>query len=135
MSRVWKDSAELLELFDIDITKSGARDFAALCDLWGLLLHFWPEFNGAVIVRAMLRDSRVSPLVFWSNIRRSCAPLLRADRGTLAALGLQLESCDTAMEYARSVAMATAPDWKESARADAEALRERLYRSAEKKPG
>ena len=80
-------AAEFLDLFGIDREKRGAADFCELVDK-GVLLRRFPElkygtYDAAVFARSV---QHVSPLVYWSNMRRALAPIVECDRGALEAL-------------------------------------------------
>lgn len=85
----FRDGKELLELFGVDPNKPGAEDFYCLADLYGLMSRF-PQYHVTVADLARLRmgERKLSPLVFWSRMKRAIRPLLEADAETLRALGV-----------------------------------------------
>ena len=89
MMEHWKSAKELLELFDVDCSRNGAQNFVELAELLGLMMAF-PELgvNDHLLTRSYLRTLRMSPLVFWSRMKRDLAPILEAEDITLDALGV-----------------------------------------------
>ncbi len=79
--------AEFLELFGIDTEKRGAADFCELVSRIVLLRSF-PDLRcsgyEAAIFEMRLRHN--SPLVYWSNMRRACAPVFDSGREAIEAL-------------------------------------------------
>lgn len=70
----WKSAQDLLELFDVDCSRNGAQNFVELAELLGLMMAF-PELgvNDHLLTRSYLRTLRMSPLVFWSRMKRDLA--------------------------------------------------------------
>lgn len=88
-SMIWKTAGELLALFGVDTSQTGARYFIDLAELLSCTIKYHPvRFRDLVSVQ--LRELRISPLVFWSLQRRALRPLLEADISTLRALGVDL---------------------------------------------
>lgn len=86
---IWKTAGELLQLFGVDTSQTGARYFIDLVELLSCTQRFHPvRFKDLVAVH--LRDLRVSPLIYWSQQRRAVRPLLEADADTLRALGVKI---------------------------------------------
>lgn len=85
----FKDCEELLSLFEIDAEKPGAEDFYVLADLYGLMSRF-PQYRVTVADLAKLRmkERKMSPLVFWSRMKKAIKPLLDTDAETFRALGV-----------------------------------------------
>lgn len=79
--------AEFLGLFGVDLEKRGAADF---CELVGriVLLRCFPELRctgyDAAIFEMRVRHN--SPLVYWANMRRACAPVFESGREAVEAL-------------------------------------------------
>lgn len=64
--------------------------------------------------RRMMRELHVSPLVFWSNIKRAVRPLLDAGPATLQALGVPvLRDLVTGHDLALALAQVLAADLDE----------------------
>ena len=107
---IWGNAEQLLELFCVDCSKNGAIDFIGLAEIGGELLQF-PEYGCSFydVAVALMRQHKLSPLVFWSRIKRHCAALMNADKSTLEALGLKLKGDKpTAYEVTAAVAAAIA---------------------------
>lgn len=87
----WTTGSELVALFGLTEQAAGVRDFVALIEIGGELLQF-PEFGlGTYAVAGeLMRAAAISPLVFWTRVKRQCAPLMEAQGDTLEALGLHL---------------------------------------------
>lgn len=87
---MWKTAGELLELFGVDTSQTGARYFIDLTELFSCTIKYHPvRFRD--LLRVQLREQRISPLVFWSLQKRALRPLFEADLSTLKALGCDLE--------------------------------------------
>lgn len=88
---VWATGSELVGLFGLTEQAHGVRDFVALIEIGGELLQF-PDLGLGIYAVAgeLMRSEAVSPLIFWSRIKRQCAPLMQAQGDTLEALGLHL---------------------------------------------
>lgn len=86
---MFSDAGELLELFSIDANTSGAEDFMAFVELTAHVMAF-PDLGVTprAVASALMGERKLSPLVFWSRIKRHCRPLYEADKETLCALGL-----------------------------------------------
>lgn len=89
-----------------------------------LLHHFYPEVKCCWLVSTgMMRELRVSPLVFWSNIKRELRPILTADPDTLRALGLPVQGqLQTVYDVAQALVDVLAPEVEDSNRDIAEAM-------------
>lgn len=86
----WSNPVELMELFGIDTSKQGAKDFDTLCMLVQLFrTHKDENIYFQDVVSAMCRENNISELVFWSRIKRTIRPLLDADNRVLQALGVK----------------------------------------------
>lgn len=86
----WSGPDELLELFGIDPERRWAGVWAGMVvTLAAGMVHPDYGIDIELICRAWLRDEKVSPVVFWSQIKRELAPLLAADLDTLESLGLR----------------------------------------------
>jgi len=85
----FKDAEELLELFGIDTSKPGAEDFYVMADLYGLMSRF-PQYRVTVadLARLRMQERKMSPMVFWSRMKRAIKPLVEAEAETLRALGV-----------------------------------------------
>ena len=104
------DCKGLLEMFSIDTKSNGAKDFCLFVELTAAILNY-PQYKVGPhdVARAMMRESGLSPLVFWSRIKRACKPLFDADVSTLRALGLVIPDGEiTGYVLALSVAVAVA---------------------------
>lgn len=85
----FRDSEELLSLFEIDPKKPGAQDFLCLCDMYAIMCRFEQyRVTVADLAAVLMRQRKLSPLVFWSRMRRAVRPLIEADAETLRALGI-----------------------------------------------
>ena len=85
----FKDAEELLQLFEIDTNSPGAEDFYVLADLYALMSRF-PQYRVSVadLARLRMQERKLSPLVFWSRMKRAIKPLVEAEAETLRALGV-----------------------------------------------
>lgn len=72
----------------------GRRNFEDLVNLGACLKHWYPYKKLGVLARGFMRDLKVSPLIYWSTMRRAVRPLIEAETRTLEALGLQLRGPD-----------------------------------------
>ena len=86
----FKEAEELCSLFEINTAKPGAEDFICLCDLYALMSRYGEQYHITVSDMAvMLMQQRgLSPMVFWSRMKRAIRPLIEADASTLRALGV-----------------------------------------------
>lgn len=86
----FKDAEDLLNLFEIDTRKPGAQDFLCLCDLYALMSRYSTTYDVTVadLARVLMQQRRLSPLVFWSRMKRAIRPLICAEQSTLTALGV-----------------------------------------------
>lgn len=86
----FKDAEDLLNLFEIDTRKPGAQDFLCLCDLYALMSRYTATYDVTVadLARVLMHQRRLSPLVFWSRMKRAIRPLISAEQSTLTALGV-----------------------------------------------
>lgn len=106
---VFVSARELLEMYGVDCKRTGADDFIAMAELLSLML-LYPEFevNGHLLVRTYMSQKRLSPLVFWSRMKRDVMPILSADDDTLEALGIPLPKSRTCYDLIKAVAAALA---------------------------
>lgn len=104
---LWLTARQLLELFSVDPERAGATDFIALAECYSVALLF-PELGVTkrLLVKRLLRDHRLSPLVFWSRMKRDLLPILSADSELLDSLGLPLERERTCPDLVEAVAAA-----------------------------
>lgn len=89
--RPWNTCAELLRLFGIE--PKSDKWAARACDLVefaAILGHFSGEDRLGDLERRFMRDLKVSPLIFWSQLKRALRPLIDAGGDTLRALGVPL---------------------------------------------
>ena len=86
----FKDSEDLLALFEIDQKKPGAQDFLCLCDLYALMSRYSTTYAVTVadLARLLMQQRGLSPLLFWSRMKRAIRPLICAEQSTLTALGV-----------------------------------------------
>lgn len=79
--------AEFLGLFGVDPDKRGAADFCTLVDRL-VLLRCFPELRCTGYDAAIfeMRARHNSPLVYWANMRRACAPVFDSGREAVEAL-------------------------------------------------
>lgn len=79
--------AGFLGLFGVDLEKRGAADFCELVDRI-VLLRCFPELRctGYDAVIFEMRARHNSPLVYWANMRRACAPVFESGREAVEAL-------------------------------------------------
>lgn len=79
--------AEFLGLFGVDPDKRGAADFCTLVDRL-VLLRCFPELRCTGYDAAVfeMRARHNSPLVYWANMRRACAPVFDSGREAVEAL-------------------------------------------------
>lgn len=105
---IWNTAGELLELFGVDTSQTGARYFIDVAELLSCTMKFHPvRFHDLLSVQ--LRELRISPLVFWSLQKRALRPLLEADLSTLKALGCEFdEAPQTVAALVQGVAAAMA---------------------------
>ncbi len=79
--------AEFLGLFGVDPEKRGAADFCQLVDRLVLLRSFpglgCSGYDAAIFE---MRARRNSPLVYFANMRRACAPVFDSGREAVEAL-------------------------------------------------
>ena len=100
--------AEFLGLFGVDLEKRGAADF---CQLVGriVLLRSFPGLgcSGYDAVIFELRARHNSPLVYWANMRRACAPVFDSGREAVEALsGVDVKGEGDMTVYALAEAVA-----------------------------
>lgn len=86
---IWKTAGDLLQVFNVDTSSTGARYFIDLTELYSCCLKFH-DVRFRDLVAVQLRELRISPLIFWSLQRRALRPLMEAEADTLRALGLAL---------------------------------------------
>lgn len=100
---------DFLELFSVDCSRGGAEDFISLTELYSLCLAF-PEYQvsfGALVKRT-LKEKKLSPLVYWSRIKRDVREILEADDETLDCLGVELPRDRNAADLSKALAAALA---------------------------
>lgn len=128
---IFKSCSDVLDLFSVP-TSGGREDFEKLCDSTALLILF-PRYGYSLADVAALgrRQRKLSPVVYWSRMKRAIAPLLAAESATLHALGLlSADSApvpDTVPGMAALIAAALAAGWRSERRgyaASAQALAE-----------
>ena len=103
----WQGPDDLLELFGIDPDGRWAGIWAGMVVTLAAGLVY-PDYGIDIdlICRAWLHDAQVSPVVFWSQIKRELGPLLAADLDALVCLGLRpYERTGKAFLRAAAVAM------------------------------
>lgn len=109
---VFSNALELLEMFDIDTEKNGAQDFCTLVELSALFeVHKAYRITYHKVVKSLLREQRISPMVFWSRMKRQCTPLLQVTADTWQALGVDFgyvpaNMSDIALGVSRALAQA-----------------------------
>lgn len=102
--RPWKNCAELLALFGIDAREKWAARFVDLVEVGALLLHF-ERGTVSALERGYMKELHLSPLVYWSQMKRAIRPLLAAGGDTLRALGVPVRGDPmTAHELAAALA-------------------------------
>ena len=86
----FKDAEDLLSLFEVDLGKPGTQDFLCLCDLYALMSRYADTYDVTVsdLARVLMKQRRLSPLVFWSRMKRAIRPLIETEQSTLTALGV-----------------------------------------------
>lgn len=84
---LWKNCAELLAIFGIE-NNPWVERFVDLVETAALLRHFYGKDYLGPLERQTMRELRLSPLVFWSNLKRAVRPMLSAGSETLRALGV-----------------------------------------------
>ena len=103
-------AVELLQLYSIDENRNGPADFCTLVECAALFMVF-PQYHVGYhhILRFMLRNQKLSPMVFWARMKKQCAPLLHIDLDTWAALGVPFAARPANMsDVAQGVAAALA---------------------------
>lgn len=127
----YKLCSDVLDLFSVP-SSGGREDFERLCDCTALMILF-PQYGYSLADVAALgrRQRKLSPVVYWSRMKRVIAPLLEADAATLHALGLLSAASapvpDTVPAMAAMIAAALADGWRSDRRdyaASARALAE-----------
>ena len=113
---IFKSCADVLDLFSVPAS-GGREDFEKLCDSTALVILFPRYGYGLSDVAALGRRQRkLSPVVYWSRMKRAIAPLLAADAATLHALGLLSAAAapvpDTVPGMAAMIAAALAARWR-----------------------
>ena len=106
---LWVTVEEFLSLFSVDTKRAGARDFIDLTEMYSVQLLF-PELEVSkrLIVKMLLSKKGISPLIFWSRMKRYLLPILSADSETLAARGCPLAAVRTCPDLVEVLAVATA---------------------------
>lgn len=79
-----------LELWGIDPQEKWAARFCALVRLTALVRAYGSEDPARAATRLVMAQAAVSPVIFWSRIKSTLAPVLAADAATLAAFGLTI---------------------------------------------
>lgn len=100
--------AEFLGLFSVDPEKRGAADFCQLVDRLVLLRSFpglgCSGYDAAIFE---MRARHNSPLVYWANMRRACAPVFESGREAVEALsGVDVKGEGDMTVYALAEAVA-----------------------------
>ena len=100
--------AEFLGLFGVDLEKRGAADFCQLVDRLVLLRSFpglgCSGYDAAIFE---MRARHNSPLVYWANMRRACAPVFDSGREAVEALsGVDVKGEGDMTVYALAEAVA-----------------------------
>lgn len=106
---LWLTADDFLRLFSVDCERAGARDFLDIVQMWSIQLLF-PELevNRRSLVRMVLRKKGISPMVYWSRMKRDLLPVLSAESDTLECLGLPLPVERTCPDLVDALARATA---------------------------
>lgn len=124
--RQWRSCADLLDLFAVPDSE-GRRRFEDLCDMGALLRRFADWWKLGDLERCMMKEERLSPLLYWSCIKRAVRPLLSAGGDTLRALGVPVEGEPaTAHALALAVVAVLAEDLTEADRETAAPIQLRL---------
>lgn len=110
--RPWKDCADLLALFSVN-NGVGACRFADLCELGALLRAAGTgQYGLGDLERAMMKEYRISPLLFWSVQKQAVRPLLAAGGDTLRALGVKVDGDPTTVhQLAAGIVAVMAEDY------------------------
>lgn len=89
----FKDADEFLSLFDLDAKKPGCIDFGVLCELGAVMVHF-PQYGVTIadLARVGMQQRGLSPLVYWSRMKRAIRPALESGPDALRALGVPVAS-------------------------------------------
>ncbi len=133
---IWLTVEDFLRLFSVDCDRAGARDFLDITQMWSIQLLF-PELEVTrrALVRMVLRKKKISPLVYWSRMKRDLLPVLSAESDTLELLGCPLPVERTCPDLMDALARATAghvePEHREKYRDVAEYVK-RLCVDSEK---
>lgn len=103
----FSDAFELLEIFDIDTELNGAQDFATFVNLSAhVMAHPDLRIRPRDVAAAIMGQAQLSPMIFWSRIKRHCRPLYEAAPETLVALGLSLDTREIVTGYSIGLAAA-----------------------------
>lgn len=106
--RPWESCQDLLDLFGV-ADCVGSRRFIALCEVGAVMRRAALPYSLGDLERLYMHDTRLSPLLWWSPIKRAVAPLLAAGGETLRALGVPVSGEPaTAHQLAAAVAAALA---------------------------
>lgn len=90
--RPWDNCCGLFRLFGIEPkTDRWAALAADLVEFDALLLHFTGLECMGDLERRYMHELHLSPLVFWSQLKRSLRPLHDAGGDTMRALGVDIE--------------------------------------------
>lgn len=106
MAEYFLSTKEFLEMFSVDCSRKGAEDFINLTELYSLALVF-PEYqiSFGLLVKTLLRERKISPLVFWSRIKRDLYDVLTADDDTLEAMGLEVSYNRNGADMSKTIAV------------------------------
>lgn len=88
MGLEFSTAEEFCGLFGIDTQRGGAADFCRIVSTAAALRFYYLPGGVVDAVTEIMRERRISPRLFFSNVRRAMAPALGAGRDTLAALGV-----------------------------------------------
>lgn len=124
--RQWRSCADLLDLFAVPDSE-GRRRFEDLSDMGALLRRFADWWKLGDLERCMMKEEHLSPLLFWSCIKRAVRPLLSVGGDTLRALGVPVEGDpSTAHDLALAVVTVLAEDLTEADKELSNQLQQRL---------
>ena len=88
--RYFEDITDFLALFEVNEQSPGVVDFGSLVVLVSCTRAFGAadEITLGRLATRMMRDAKLSPMIFWSRMRRALRPVLEAGRDTLVELGI-----------------------------------------------
>lgn len=123
--RPWKTCADLLDIFSVPVTKW--RDHVEDLVEMGALIEHFQAGTLTSLERGWMREMKLSPLVYWSQIKRVLRPLLAAGGDTLRALGVPvLGEPRTAQDVLAALVDVLADEVKEEDIDIADAIGDRL---------